>query len=178
MDATLLSQRSLPRQRLLVRALCEQLGLPVPPQKRLESLLAQLDAANDAQVNIVWPGADARIWRRRLYLMTPLQPLPNWEVEWEGAPGQATPLGKLEVSLMPPRRVTLRWRRGGEVIALKERGRRDIKRLLQERGVPPWERERLIVVMDGDLCLGVIRPPADVLWQAERGELTPMLPKT
>ncbi|RUR31502.1 tRNA lysidine(34) synthetase TilS [Vreelandella andesensis] len=177
-DAALLGQRSLPHQRLLVRTLCGQLGLPAPTQKRLESLLAQLDAKNDAQVNIVWPGADARIWRRCLYLMPPLKTLPNWEVEWEGASGQTTPLGRLDISLLPPRRVTLRWRRGGEVIALKERGRRDIKRLLQERGEPPWERERLIVVMEGDLCLGVIRPPTDVLCQAEGVVLSPTKPKT
>ncbi|MGO2007381.1 tRNA lysidine(34) synthetase TilS [Vreelandella alkaliphila] len=180
MDATLLSQRSLPRQRLLVRTLCKQLALPTPPQKRLESLLAQLDAADDAQVKVEWPGADARIWQRRLYLMAPLKPLPKWEAEWEGTPGQLTPLGRLEVSLTPPRRVTLRWRRGGEVVALKERGRRDVKRLLQERGVPPWERERLIVVMEGESCLGVIQPPADVLWQAEGVALaaTSTQPKT
>lgn len=173
MDATLLSQRSLPRQRLLIRTLCQQLALPTPPQKRLDSLLAQLAAAKDAQVKVVWPGCDARLWRRRLYLMAPLKPLPKWEVEWEGVPGQLTPLGRLEVSLAPPRRVTLRWRRGGEVITLKERGRRDVKRLLQEQGVPPWERERLIVVMQDELCLGVIQPPANVLWQAEGVVLAP-----
>ncbi|MGM0831972.1 tRNA lysidine(34) synthetase TilS [Halomonas qinghailakensis] len=179
MDATLLSQCSLPRQRLLVRTLCEQLALPTPPQKRLESLLSQLGAASDAQVKVVWPGAEARMWQRRLYLMPPLTPLPSWEVEWDGVLEQTTPLGPLQVALTPPRRVTLRWRRGGEVIALKERGRRDIKRLLQERGIPPWERERLIVVMDGKVCLAVILPPANVLWQAEGVVIDlPLLPKT
>ena len=49
---------------------------------------------------------------------------------------------------------------------LAGRGRRDVKRLLQESGMPPWERERLIVVMEGERCLGVLQPPARVLWQA------------
>lgn len=61
----------------------------------------------------------------------------------------------------------LRWRQGGEVLVLPGRGRRDLKRLLQERALPPWERERLIVVMAGERCLGVLQPPAYVLWQAE-----------
>ena len=56
---------------------------------------------------------------------------------------------------------------GGEVLVLPGRGRRDLKRLLQERALPPWERERLIVVMAGERCLGVLQPPAYVLWQAE-----------
>ncbi|MFC7369687.1 tRNA lysidine(34) synthetase TilS [Vreelandella zhaodongensis] len=166
-DAALLNQRALPRQRLLVRTLCDQLGLPTPPQKRLESLLAQLNSAHDAQVKVVWPGAEARVWQRRLYLLPPLEPLPVWEVEWDGTPGLPTPLGMLKVSLVIPGCVTLRWRQGGEVIALAQRGRRDLKRLLQEQGVPPWERERLIVIMDGELCLGVLQPPAKVLWQAD-----------
>lgn len=167
MDAALLCQRSLPRQRLLVRTLCDQLGLPTPPQKRLENLLSQLNVASDAQVKVVWPGAEARVWQRRLYLMAPLEPLPVWETEWDGAPGLPTPLGMLQVALVTPHSVTLRWRQGGEVLALAQRGRRDLKRLLQERGMPPWERERLIVVMKGELCLGVLQPPARVLWQAE-----------
>ena len=72
LDASALAALPLPRQRLLVRTLCQQLRLPTPPQARLASLLGQLTAAQDAQVLVEWPGAQARVWRRRLYLMTPL----------------------------------------------------------------------------------------------------------
>lgn len=166
LDAEALCQRESARQRLLVRTLCQQLGLPTPPQKRLESLLAQLNASRDAQVNVVWQGAEARVWRRQLYLMAPLKTLPPWQAEWDGTPGLQTPLGTLQLSLATEHPVTLRWRQGGEVIDLARRGHRDLKRLLQESELPPWERERLVVVMDGPHCLGVFQRPDAVLWQA------------
>ncbi|MBE0463564.1 MAG: tRNA lysidine(34) synthetase TilS [Halomonadaceae bacterium] len=172
-DAIALTTRSRPRQRLLVRTWCQQLLLPTPPQRRLDSLLDQLIAAMDASVHVAWPGAEARVWKSRLYLITPLEPLPAWQSTWAGQPGLDTPLGRLELSLQtatpltqPATPLTLRWRQGGEVIALAGRGRRDVKRLLQEAQIPPWERERLIMVMADDACLGVVRPPASVLWQA------------
>ncbi len=61
----------------------------------------------------------------------------------------------------------LRWRQGGEVLDLPGRGRRDLKRWLQEQALPPWERRRLVIVMAGERCLGVLQPPAKVLWQAK-----------
>lgn len=165
-DATALATRSRPRQRLLVRTLCQQQRLPTPPRKRLEALLVQLAAAVDASVQIHWPGAEARIWRKRLYVMPPPQPLSSWQQAWDGRPGLATPLGTLELALSTQTPLMLRWRQGGEVIALAGRGRRAVKRLLQEADIPPWERERLIMVMRERTCLGVIRPPDRVFWQA------------
>ncbi|WP_404376724.1 tRNA lysidine(34) synthetase TilS [Vreelandella aquamarina] len=170
LDAAALAELPPPRQRLLIRTLCQQLGLPTPPQVRLASLLGQLTAAQDAQVLVEWPGTQARVWRRRLYLMAPLPTQPDWQTTWNGEPGVPTPLGALQLRLerdsSSAAPVILRWRQGGEVLVLPGRGRRDLKRLLQERALPPWERERLIVVMAGEHCLGALQPPANVLWQA------------
>lgn len=174
-EASALRQRSRPRQRLLVRALCQQQCLPTPPQKRLESLLEQLTAKDDAEVCVEWLGAQARLWRHRLYVMTPQEALPPWQANWDGQMPLVTPQGPLgwqvvlsatsSVPLSQPLRVT--WRQGGEVIQLAKRGRRDLKRLLQENDVPPWVRKQLVVVMQGQACIGVICPPAKLLWQAE-----------
>ncbi|MGP9767685.1 tRNA lysidine(34) synthetase TilS [Halomonas sp. AOP13-D3-9] len=175
-DASALRQRSRARQRLLVRTLCQQQGLPTPPQKRLESLLDQLTAKADAEVCVEWPGAQARLWRQRLYLIAPLEPLPPWEASWDGQTPLETPagpLGWLLASSQPHSHVLrVTWRQGGEVIQLPKRGRRDLKRLLQEADMPPWERERLVVVMQADTCIGVICPPAKLLWQAEGATFT------
>ncbi len=171
LDAAALGECSRPRQRLLVRTYCQQLGLPTPPQKRLESLLNQLNAKVDAEVCVEWPGAQARLWRQRLYLMVPYEPLPPWEASWNGQTPLETPIGSLGWQVLPPRplsqwlRVT--WRQGGEVLQLPKRGRRDLKRLLQEAHIPPWERDRLVVIMQAEACIGVVRPPAERLWQAE-----------
>ncbi|KPQ25359.1 MAG: tRNA(Ile)-lysidine synthase [Halomonas sp. HL-48] len=166
-DAVVLGRRDRPRQRLLVRAACQQAGLPTPPRQRLETLLDQLSAGRDAQVRVTWPGAEARVWRHCLYLMPPLTDLPLWQTAWDGQPGLMTPLGPLTLALDTQRPVILRWRQGGEVIRLPERGRRDVKRLLQAAQLPPWQRERLIMVMQGSECLGVIEPPGTLLWGAE-----------
>ncbi|MBT2773477.1 tRNA lysidine(34) synthetase TilS [Halomonas sp. ISL-60] len=174
LDASALRQRSRSRQRLLVRTLCQQQGLPTPPQKRLESLLDQLTVKADAEVCVEWPGAQARLWRQRLYLMAPFEPLPLWEASWDGQAPLETPIGPLGwqvASLQKPSHqhsqvLRATWRQGGEVIQLPKRGRRDLKRLLQEIDMPPWERERLVVIMQAEACIGVFRPPAQLLWQA------------
>ena len=172
-DVDALTRCSRPRQRLLVRALCQQQGFPSPPQKRLESLLQQLTAKADAEVCVEWPGVQARLWRQRLYVMTRLESLPPWDVFWDGQTPLETPLGRLGWQVACSQRLRVAWRKGGEVIQLPGRGRRDLKRLLQEASVPPWERERLVVVMQAEACIGVISPPDRLLWQAEGVEFTP-----
>ncbi|UYG08194.1 tRNA lysidine(34) synthetase TilS [Halomonas sp. M4R1S46] len=152
-----------PRRRLLVRHCLGCLGLPRPPARRLATLLAQLGAPRDAAVRVAWPGAEARRWRDRLYLMAPPRPLtPAWRADWDGRQALATPLGRLRVRLVPRagRAVALRLapRCGGERLRLAGRGHRDLKRLLQEWGVPPWERDRLLVVWHGDRVVAVGRP--------------------
>ena len=172
-DATALGERSRARQRLLVRTLCQCQGLPTPPQKRLESLLEQLSAKADAAVCVEWPGAQARVWRQRLYLLAPREPRPAWEAHWDGQMPLETPIGPLgwQVVVCPPsdqpQALKVTWRQGGEVIQLPKRGRRDLKRLLQEADIPPWEREWLVVIMQAGACIGVIVPSAQLLWQAE-----------
>ncbi len=151
------------RQRLLVRHCCERLDLPLPPSRRLATLLAQLAARADAGVRVAWPGAQARVWRGHLHLLAPPAELPaDWRVEWDGRAPLVTPLGECRVSLTSPGEdpVALRvcGRRGGERLRLAGRGRRDLKRLLQELGVPPWVRGRLLVVRRGDEAVAVLDP--------------------
>ncbi|UYG04291.1 tRNA lysidine(34) synthetase TilS [Halomonas sp. LR3S48] len=139
------------RQRSLVRHACRRLRLATPPSSRLASLLAQLEARPDAQVRVAWAGAEARIWRGTLYLRPIHATLrADWCAEWDGMAPLPLPWGELlHAALIPadgcPVVLTLMARQGGERLRLAGRGGRDLKRLLQERGVPPWERERLLV---------------------------------
>ncbi len=50
------------------------------------------------------------------------------------------------------------YRRGGEVLELAGRGHRDLKRLLQESGVPAFVRGRLPLLYCGQQLLGVANP--------------------
>jgi len=163
-----LSALSAPRRRLLIRHACQCLGLATPPARRLASLLDQLDARADGEVRVAWPGVEARVWRSHLYLLRPAEAqlsddwLAEWPVAWDGQAPLATPLGEWRVTLRRDdgAAVGLRVmpRQGGERLRLAGRGRRDLKRLLQELGVPPWERGRLLVVHQGEEAVAVLAP--------------------
>jgi tRNA(Ile)-lysidine synthase len=66
-------------------------------------------------------------------------PLPgNGEVHWQGA--------------RPEGQVQVHYRQGGETLHIAGRGRRDLKRLLNESGLPPFVRQRLpLLFVDGQL---------------------------
>ncbi|WP_232823890.1 tRNA lysidine(34) synthetase TilS [Salinicola sp. CPA57] len=152
-----------PRRRLLIRHALERLGLPSPPAARLVELERQLaEAGADRLPAILWPGAEARIWRDHLHLMAPLSAVdPAWQTIWEGHAPLATPWGVYPFELRPPpeaatARLRVGLRRGGESLRLAGRGRRDLKRLLQEAGVPPWQRDRLPLVWFGEELVAVI----------------------
>ncbi|WFF41900.1 tRNA lysidine(34) synthetase TilS [Salinicola endophyticus] len=175
------------RQRLLVRHALARLALPTPPAARLAELRRQWQAGHDRAVRVVWPGAEARVWRGSLYLLAMLTPVdPQWCANWDGRGALATPWGTYRYQLMPTAdaaggsvgetdragaadstavalRVTLR--RGGERLCLASRGHRDVKRLLQEAGLPPWVRERVPLVWHGETLVAVLGVASATGWQ-------------
>lgn len=173
-----LTALSAPRQRLLLRHACARLGLPSPPAARLATLLDQLASRRDAEVRVAWTGVEARVWRRELYLMAALPCWPEgWGMRWSGEAPLITPLGTCAVGLshteMAPGPLLLRLRQGGERLRLAGRGSRDLKRLLQELEVPPWERQRLLVAWSGETAVAVLDPVAErwlVVASGWRGE--------
>ncbi|WP_346795774.1 tRNA lysidine(34) synthetase TilS [Halomonas sp. Bachu 37] len=177
LDVAALKVLSPGRQRLLLRHACRILLLPTPPRERLETLLEQLDAGDDTQVRVAWPGTEARRWRGGLYLMVPQSPLSpaesRWQARWNGRDALETPLGWLRLGVSSTADLTVTWRKGGEILTLAERGRRDLKRLLQESGLPPWERKRVLVVSASGDCVAALRPPDEVLFQAKGWDFKP-----
>ncbi len=174
------------RRRALLRHACHRLGLSTPPEARLEALLTQLGARRDARARVAWDGAEARVWRDHLYLLPSRQPLaPTWQVEWNGASPLATPWGAVDVTLVrqdgEQARLRLTPRQGGESLRLPRRGRRDLKRLLQETDVPPWMRERLLVAWHEGTPVAALLPErrwvaVAVGWRAQPGEHDPTCP--
>ncbi|MCS3836752.1 tRNA(Ile)-lysidine synthase [Pseudomonas sp. JAI111] len=61
--------------------------------------------------------------------------------------------------LSPDGPLQIRYRKGGEVMHLPERGHRDLKRLLNERGVPAFVRGRLPLVFRAGQLLAVAGVP-------------------
>ena len=65
--------------------------------------------------------------------------------------------------------VTVRLRRGGERLQPDaRRPRRTLKNLFQEAGVPPWERDRLPLLVSGDEVVWVPGLGVDVRYQAAK----------
>ncbi|MEZ3185357.1 tRNA lysidine(34) synthetase TilS [Pseudomonas sp. LM13] len=68
--------------------------------------------------------------------------------------------GSLRLDGMPPTgRLQIRYRKGGEVMDVSGRGRRDLKRLLNEAGVPAFARGRLPLLYCDEQLVAVANLP-------------------
>ncbi len=155
------------RARNLLRRWVREAGLPPPPSATLAELERRfLGPASGAGGRVAWAGAEVRRYRDRLYLApTPAAQAPQAPREW----AWQAPLDLPELGLRLSARavvgagvarsrcgtgVTLCWRRGGERVRLAgRRHRHRLKKLLQQSGVPPWERSLIpLVVVGGEIA--------------------------
>ncbi|CDH47483.1 tRNA lysidine(34) synthetase TilS [Candidatus Contendibacter odensensis] len=181
------------RQRNLLRRWLRTLGLPTPDARQLQHLLHDaLTAAGDRQPCIHWPGGEVRRYRDTLYAMPPLLPHdPQHTFLWRPDTNAAYPplklpgLGTLELQetvgaglraeMRAGATLSVRFRQGGE--RFRPLGRlhsQELKKLLQEAGIPPWQRERLPLLYREEVLLAVVglgiaadhaAGPGEVGWQ-------------
>jgi len=111
-----------------------------------------------------------------LHAMRPLPDFPpDWQTDWDGAPLDLPGGGRLLLQPGVPLagHLRVRYRRGGE--HLKPAGgahTRELRTLLQEAGIPPWQRERTPLIYDGAELLAVgdlFLSEAGTQWCAARG---------
>jgi tRNA(Ile)-lysidine synthase len=114
-----------------------------------------------------------RRYRDLLYALPPLcLPPPDWTAIFDGGE-LALPAGlgvlRLTSSARTPRlspALCVRFRRGGESLRLAGGAHtRELRTLLQEKGIPPWQRARLPLLFDGT---GALIAVAD-LWLSDAG---------
>ncbi|WP_160286065.1 tRNA lysidine(34) synthetase TilS [Pseudomonas knackmussii] len=158
-----LRKLSEPRQRNALRHWLAPLT-PMPDSAHWASWQTLRDAAGDAVP--VWRLGGGELHRcgdRLWWLSGPWLHTVEGEMQWS-VPTQPLVLpgnGELHLDGLPPvgsLRVT--YRRGGEQLELAGRGRRDLKRLLNESALPPFVRGRLPLLWRGDELLGVANLPA------------------
>ncbi len=141
-------------------------GAPIPESARLQEMRRQLcDARQDAQVCIDWRGWQVRRYRTHIHVMPALSPALQFEVAWSGeaeillpashgtlrfqeAIGQGISVKKLRsgvVTVCPPRT--------GELVQLDAtRPHKKLNILMQEHGIPPWQRRLMpLLFCGGDL---------------------------
>lgn len=157
------------RGRNLARWQLRRLGLAVPDERRLATLLGQvLEAAPDAQPEIHWAGVVALRHADRLWMVPEacLPPPPD-SLSWADpreplalGPGLGTlalvpsDTGGLSAAALDATPWRVVGRRGGERMRLPGReGSRALKKLMQAAGFPPWVRARIpLLEIDGKLA--------------------------
>lgn len=157
LTVSVLKQIPVARRARVLRRWIVALGLPSLPGEgvaRIESQL--LTAQPDAEAEFAWSGAIVRRWRDFLHADMQRDGLPvGWQVEWDGASPLHLPTGD-ELRLESPagaashvgpafeQPLVVHARQGGERITLPGRDHsHTLKHVLQDLGVPPWQRERL-----------------------------------
>jgi tRNA(Ile)-lysidine synthase len=172
---------ALPRARRarVLRRWIESLALPPLPAQgvsQIETVL--LTAADDRESEFAWHGAIIRRWRDLLHASAQCAPLPeDWHVAWDGRAPLVLPDGgslfleRAALEGMEPEGaggfespLEAGTRRGGERIVLPGRTHSHaLKHVLQDLGVPPWEREHLPILRN---AAGEVLAAGDLVYSA------------
>ncbi len=148
-----LGELSEPRQRLVLRHLCQSRGWPVPPRGRLASLQQWIATPPDSVAEVRWHSPVSslvvRLWRGQLWWQA------SDTVTRHGLGDGVSDCQRRELDDRAKQswqalaaqedEVVIGQRQPGDVMRLADRGRRDLKRLLQEADIPPWQRHQLRV---------------------------------
>jgi tRNA(Ile)-lysidine synthase len=152
------------RQRNVLRYWLKSLGFKLPDTVRLAQVQHELlHAAPDRSPEVSWEGVVVRRYRDRVYALAQQAIVDDGAIiAWDLAHALALPDGSrllaipssgqgIKRALCQQQAVTVRYRRGGEECQIAPRGfTRSLKKLLQEAGVPPWERARIPLIYIGE----------------------------
>jgi tRNA(Ile)-lysidine synthase len=175
-----LAARAPHRARNLLRWFLRQHELCAPSAARLAAMLDQLStAAPHARVRLAHAGVEVGFHRGRIVVHAPA--IAPFAIPWRGDARLALPHGALEFvpcsvdgaaqAALDSAKVIVRSRTGGERIRLaNDRPRRALKGLLQDAGMPPWQREWLPLVFCDDALAIVPGIGVDVAFQAAAGK--------
>ncbi|MGH8062468.1 MAG: tRNA lysidine(34) synthetase TilS, partial [Pseudoxanthomonas sp.] len=154
LSASALLDLAAPRRARVLRRWIEALGFPPLPGEGVAQIESDLlQARADARARFVWRDVVIERWRDLLHVQRRREPLPiEWSAEWDGSEPLPLPGGdslELEGTGAFPSPCRVSARQGGERILLPGRTHSHaLKNVLQELGVPPWEREALPLVHD------------------------------
>jgi tRNA(Ile)-lysidine synthase len=175
------------RRRAVLRLWLQRRGLRPPGAARLREGERQIVTARTSRLPCIrWPGGEVRVYAGRVYLREtpPRSAVPGdaARIPWRPPEALALPGGRLVADPVvgvglrrdgPPLEVG--FRRGGERCRPSgRRHRQSLKRLLQERRVPPWLRAglplvwrggELVAVADLWVCAGHEAGPGEPGWR-------------
>lgn len=178
------------RGKNLLRHYLQLQGAPMPQETQLEDMLRQLRSARDnADVCVNFGEWQVRRYRDHVHVLPALQPYdPALRLAWQGEATLYWPPLQREVRFtqtlgtgisrekLVQGQVSLRLRSGGETLRPHPRAaRRSLKNLLQQHGVPPWQRERLPLLYCGEELVCVVGVAIAAQFQAQEGGLSVMV---
>ena len=158
----------------LLRKFLQGKGLRAPSEAKLVEMLKQL-TSRGRRTLVEHDGARLRVYRGRILEDQPGQAFKP--VAWNGERKLAIPALGGELRFRAARgkgfsknlALKVRLRRGGERLQPDaRRPRRTLKNLFQEAGVPPWERDRLPLLVSGEDVVWVPGLGVDVRYQAAK----------
>jgi len=154
------------QQQLVIRQWFQSLNLKMPAQAFVERLQSEvLLAREDSEPVLSGQGYCVRRYRDNLYCLKQVAAEIIRESIWPAGQTSISVSDQQTLSCVPSSvgicreqwrnaTVIVKARRGGEKIRLPERqGRHALKKLFQEAGIPPWDRETIpLIYLDGKLA--------------------------
>ena len=154
------------RLRNALRFWIRQMQLALPSRAVLQQIVQQMLAtSHDTRAVVNWANVEVRRYRNRLYCLQKndsqsVEQVSLQAIEWHGGcavelpgTGKKLRLETVRVSANTPHvldkhildhPISIRFRQGGERIQPAGRkGHHELKKLFQEAGVPPWERDTI-----------------------------------
>lgn len=155
------------RQRQVVRLWLEESHFSLPSLKQMQHIQQDLFAARSDKVpQVSFGNVILRRYRDELYASASSKKMDkNAVYDWNfQQPLVITHLGVLHATLSEEQGlrpdlfpITVRFRKGGETCQLPQRAcHHELKKLFQQWGVPPWERDRVPLLYLGDTLIAVV----------------------
>lgn len=154
---------SVPHQAALLRAWLQQSGASMPSHSVMQNILQQVNAAQDANVQVRWGQQQLCRYRNALYLLPIFEDLSDYSQHWDGESELELPDNLGCITLNPEQgdevevtqKAPLVWRfaRSGDKFRVRGREQsRSLSRTLGKAGIKPWERPRWpVLVADGQV---------------------------
>ena len=168
LDIEQLIRLSLVRQKNVIRYWLQQSDLDIPTSKRLQEIIgSMLTAADDKSPVVSWSQTEVRRFQGKLYAMPMISSFDTTQqISWDGMQPEIIQglakqvyFEKADSGLSEKclnETLTIRFRQGGEKI--KPAGRKhtmDLKKLMQQEGIPPWVRPRIPLLYLDDKLIAV-----------------------
>jgi len=178
-----LNNLDMSRQRNLLRYWIKSKSLNIPSQMQLEHVFNDvLSSRSDTLACVSWKGVEVRKYRGQLFALSTLsnhdaRRSVSWDLQ---SPLTIAGVGTLKTTekegkginaLFQGQNLDIRFRQGGENVRPVNRGHRhDLKKLFQEAGIPPWQRDRTPILYQGDNVLAIAGLCICESYQAKKGQ--------